>query len=84
MKNPNYCRAIGISAGEESESLPTVLAKGEQIDADQVVKIARRFGVPIIEHPALARLLDELPLDAEIPAALFEAVATILVELEKY
>ncbi|MFM1849140.1 MAG: FlhB HrpN YscU SpaS Family, partial [Pseudomonadota bacterium] len=47
-------------------------------DADAVVKIARRFGVPVVEDSRVARLLKDLPADQPIPPALFEAVAVIL------
>ena len=83
MKIPIYQKAIAISSGNEQESLPVVLAKGEGIDADQVVKIAQRFGVPVIENPTLAQLLDEISIDTEIPEALFRAVAAVIIELEK-
>ena len=75
-------RAVGINYQDQSDVAPVVSLKVEGIDADFAVKIAKRFGIPIVEHDIVAKLLGEVPLDAEIPKPLFEAVATIINELE--
>lgn len=78
----NHLRAIGISYKAGSDNAPTVNVKGEGCDADLIVKMALRYGVPVIERKNVAKLLGEVPLESEIPTPLFEAVATIITELE--
>jgi flagellar biosynthesis protein len=80
---PSYKTAIGLQYNVGAQGAPAVSAKGEYLAADEVVKIARRFGVPVVERPALARSLAPLELDQEIPEDLFEAVAAVLQEIDK-
>lgn len=78
--------AIGLAgdeSGEGSEGAPTISARGEGASADQVVRVARRFGVPVVENDALARALREVPLDEQVPEELYEAVAAVLNELAR-
>ena len=78
--------AEAVRAGEAnpgSDQAPTVQVKGEDLVADDVVKIAKRFGVPIIENSALARALNAVEVDKQIPQELFEAVAITLNEIDK-
>ena len=53
-------------------------AKGSYLKADAIVKLAERYGIPIRERSDLAQALDQLPIDTEIPAELYEAVALLL------
>lgn len=76
-----FRRAIGLNY--DGSGAPTVSAQGEFLAADEVVRIAKRYGVPIIERAELAQILAEVPLDEEIPQELYEAVAIILQELER-
>jgi len=62
---------------------PSVSLKAEQLRADEVVKLARRYGVPVVENAGLARSLSALEVDEQIPGPLFEAVAIVLLELDK-
>lgn len=69
-----------------SHRAPVVVAKGEGILADLIYKIAQKNKIPIVTDPPLAELLNQVPLDNEIPENLYKAVAKIyqfLLELEK-
>ena len=57
---------------------PVVVARGERLLAERIKQVAREAGVPIFRDVTLARSLRDLPEGAEIPAALYEAVAEIL------
>ena len=63
---------------------PRVGVKAAAMTAEKVVSIAKRFGVPVVEDSALARSLDAVELDSEIPEELFEAVAVVLARLEEH
>jgi flagellar biosynthetic protein FlhB len=58
---------------------PVVVAKGAGELCDKIKDAARTAGVPIVERRALARaLFRQVKLGAEIPPALYKAVAEIL------
>lgn len=83
MKGPcRYARAVGLLYRSGGDRAPTVQAKGEALMADEIVRIARRFGIPVVERTDLARTLAAIELDQEIPEELFEPVAVILDQLD--
>ena len=87
-KHARFAHAVGLryeggGEGGKADSAPTVEVKGDALDADEVVRIAERFGIPVVERPEIARALAELELDEEIPEELFEAVALTLNEIER-
>jgi flagellar biosynthetic protein FlhB len=55
-----------------------VIAKGVDEVAARIREVARQHQVPLVANPPLARALYEVPLDAEIPAAQFQAVAELI------
>lgn len=77
-QRPGYKSALGLKYDSRREPTPSLSVKGEDLDADQVVKIARRYGIPVVHDPDLARALSTMELDQQIPADLFEAVAIVL------
>jgi type III secretion system FlhB-like substrate exporter len=82
-RRPRYRRAVGLEYDTKSMEAPAVNLKAEQLRADEVVKLAKRYGVPVIENPGLAKSLSALEIDEQIPGPLFEAVAFVLLELDK-
>jgi len=78
-----YKIAVSLAYDEAAEAAPSVAAKGTGLMADEVVRIAQRFNVPVIEKDDLARSLDALEVDQRIPPSLFEAVAIVLNQLKK-
>ena len=77
-----YNSAASLEYQPRSDRAPRVGVKGGPVAADEIVRLARRFGVPVIERPELARTLQGLETDAEIPEELFEAVAVVLRQIE--
>lgn len=57
---------------------PTVSAKGEEELAEEIIKIAQEYNIPICENPELVKLLLMLDLGHEIPRELYIAVASII------
>ncbi len=82
-KKPIYKTAVGLEYDTQGAAAPTVSAKGEFLSADEIVKIAQRYGVPVIERPSLAKALLPLEVEEQIPEDLFEAVAVVLQEVDK-
>jgi len=79
--NPVYFQAFALGLPQGGESPPVLAARGEYTLADEIVRIARRFGVPVVERDDLCSALAPLPVDQQIPAQLFEAAAALLNEV---
>jgi flagellar biosynthesis protein FlhB len=78
-----YKLAVGLHYDHARRDVPVIGARGECLAADQMVKLAHRYGVPVIERPALARALADRELDTPIPESLFEVVSALLFELDR-
>ncbi len=78
VTNPtHYAVALSYQAG--SRGAPRVVAKGTDEVAARIRDIAAENGVPLLEAPPLARALyKHVELEAEIPAALYNAVSLVL------
>ncbi|MCB0320033.1 MAG: EscU/YscU/HrcU family type III secretion system export apparatus switch protein [Bdellovibrionales bacterium] len=83
-KKPRFSAAVGLQYEGEDSQAPSVCVKGEGRVADEIVRLAQRFGVPIVEKSELTELLGTISLDEAIPEDLYEAVAVILCELESF
>jgi flagellar biosynthetic protein FlhB len=58
---------------------PVVVAKGQDLIALEIRRVAEANEVPVVENPPLARsLFDSVELDAEIPADFYRAIAELL------
>lgn len=78
VTNPtHYAVALQYAAGKDKA--PRVVAKGADLIAQQIRELARQHRVPLVEAPPLARALyRSCEIDAEIPGALYQAVAQVL------
>ncbi|OFI06820.1 flagellar biosynthetic protein FlhB [Clostridium acetireducens DSM 10703] len=77
VTNPTHL-AIALKY-EKGDNAPKVVAKGADYLALKIKKVAKHNEVPIIENRHLARLLyEQVELEEEIPAEMYEAVAEIL------
>jgi flagellar biosynthetic protein FlhB len=78
LTNPIHV-AVALRYRAAENVAPRVVAKGAGELAEKIKDAARRAGVPIVERRALARaLFRAVKLGAEIPPALYRAVAEIL------
>jgi len=73
--------AVGLRYEKHNDAAPCMAVKGEQHLADEIVKIAQRYCVPLVEDQGLAYGLKALDLDEEIPESLYEPVAVLLQHL---
>ena len=69
-------QAIALEYGPNT--VPVVVAKGDDELALRMIDEARRQGVYVTQDPQLLALLSRLNVDQEIPAELYTAVAVIL------
>jgi len=68
--------AIALEYGQQDS--PTVLAKGSDELALDIIEEAKKHGIFIAEDPALVAALSQVGLSEEIPEELYHAVAVML------
>lgn len=77
ITNPTHF-AVALQYDSNMEA-PRVVARGMDFLAKNIIKTARKHGVPVLQNPPLARALyHQVKLDEVIPADLYKAVAKIL------
>lgn len=77
VTNPtHYAVALFYQEGLQA---PKVVAKGMNLIAHTIIRVAREHGVPVVQNPPLARALyHQVKLDQVIPETLYRAVAKVL------
>jgi flagellar biosynthetic protein FlhB len=76
--NPTHF-AVALKYDPQNMAAPRVLAKGVDLIAANIRRIAEEHRVPVFESPKLARALHKYTdLNEEIPAGLYVAVAQVL------
>lgn len=71
-------KAIALRYRSNTDHAPRVLAKGAGPVADRIIAIATEHGIPLHEDRDLVALLAALEIDAEVPPALYQALAEVL------
>jgi flagellar biosynthesis protein len=71
--------AVALQYQKGAVPVPRVVAKGRGDTGAAILKLAREHGVPVEENAALAEALAQVELGADIPEALYRAVAEVLV-----
>ena len=74
---PNLARAVAL-AYDQGRSAPRVVAKGDGLIAEEIMRRAREAGVAVHESRELVGMLMQVDLDSEIPPLLYTAVAEVL------
>jgi len=78
ITNPTHI-AVAIKYDKDLYNAPYVVAKGADLIAENIKKIAKENSVPIVENKMLARMLyNTLEIGDLIPEELYEAIAEIL------
>lgn len=77
-KRPDAPPPRAVALRYDGKTAPRVTAKGAGEVADNILAVAREHGIPLYENAPLAELLARLDLGAEIPAALYTAVAEVI------
>jgi flagellar biosynthetic protein FlhB len=78
ITNPTHY-AVALKYDQERMRAPVVVAKGRDLIAMQIRGAAGVYKIPVISSPALSRAIyHSTPLNKEIPAGLYLAVAQIL------
>jgi len=78
ITNPTHY-AVALRYRRGTEPVPVVVAKGADLTAGPLLMEARRYAVPLVEAPPLARALHrQVDLDQAVPPNLYRAVAEVL------
>lgn len=78
ITNPTHI-AVAIRYDKDLYEAPYVVAKGKDLVAENIKRIAQENSVPIVENKPVARILyDTLEVGDLIPEDLYEAIAEIL------
>lgn len=76
--NPTHF-AVALQYRADEMKAPKVIAKGRDLIARQIKRVAGEAGVPVVENPPLARsLYRSTEIGQEVPAELYQAVAELL------
>ena len=71
-------KAVALKYEPERNAAPVVVAKGQGLLAEEILRTAQASGVPVQEDASLVEVLSKLDLEQEIPAELYRLVAEIL------
>ena len=78
VRNPTHV-ACALKYDAQTMQSPTLLVKGAELIAKEIIRIAEENNVPIVENPPVARALYRMvEMGQQIPPELFKAVAEIL------
>lgn len=73
--------AVALRYVQEQENAPRILAKGWGPIAEEILRIARKHGVPVHPDRDLAEVLVKLDIGQVIPPELYQVVAEVLAYL---
>jgi flagellar biosynthesis protein len=73
--------AIAINYDKTAMAAPKLVAKGSGVIAERLIEMARENGIPVVEDRVLVETLDQLNVNQQIPAELYQVVAEILVSV---
>jgi flagellar biosynthesis protein len=73
--------AIAINYDKTAMAAPKLVAKGSGVIAERLIEMARENGIPVVEDKILVETLDQLNVNQQIPAELYQVVAEILVSV---
>jgi flagellar biosynthesis protein len=75
---------VSVLKYEENQDIsPKLIAKGNGIVADNILKEAEKYQIPIRKDPSLSELLSQLEINQSIPEELYQAVAEVFAFIYK-
>ncbi|KIL35272.1 FhlB domain-containing protein [Cohnella kolymensis] len=71
-------KAVALKYEPDQRAAPVVIAKGQGLMAEQILRRAQENGIPVQEDASLVEVLSKLDLEQEIPPELYQLVAEVL------
>lgn len=78
MSNDTQQPLKAIALKYDGENAPVITATGEADVAQEIIRIAEEFNVPLREDVMLADVLSQLDLGDEIPPLLYRVIAEVI------
>ncbi len=78
LRSPEIARAVALRYAGPNQMAPVVVAKGAGANAEEIIRIAKKHGIPIQDNPVLVGLLAGIKVEREIPPALYDLVARVI------
>lgn len=75
-ENKKITKAVSLKY--DGDGAPRVVAKGSGYVADEILKIAKEFDIPLYQDDGLTDVLATIELNNEIPENLYVAVAEVI------
>lgn len=75
--------AVALNYKEGDMDAPEVSMMGRDCIAQEILKVSKRYGVPIKKSSALAEKLSNVAPETPIPEELYEEVAEVFLSLSK-
>ncbi|MBR9981847.1 MAG: EscU/YscU/HrcU family type III secretion system export apparatus switch protein [Desulfatitalea sp.] len=79
MNGEQRKKAAALRYDVGGDHAPKVVAKGRGKMAERIVALAQAHQVPLVQDRNLVQMLEALDVNTEIPPALYQAVAEVLV-----
>ncbi len=73
--------AVGLTSIDSGKSYALSL-KAYQENVSLVVKLAKKYNIPIVTNPQLVEILEMLPVDQAVPKELLPALELIISRIE--
>ncbi|MEA3354688.1 MAG: EscU/YscU/HrcU family type III secretion system export apparatus switch protein [Campylobacterota bacterium] len=70
-------KATALKYDNQKDSAPKVIAQGSRETANNIIKIAKEFEIPIKKDEDLVEMLSQIELNRQIPVELYQAVAEV-------
>ena len=70
-------KATALQYNKDEDNAPRVVAKGSRETANNIIKIAKEYDIPIRKDEDLVAMLSQIELNREIPVELYKAVAEV-------
>ncbi|MBN2644184.1 MAG: EscU/YscU/HrcU family type III secretion system export apparatus switch protein [Desulfuromonadaceae bacterium] len=77
-ETPPIKKAVALRYDKERADAPMIVASGQGQVAERIIELAREAGLHITSDPDLTEVLAKIPVGAEIPVELYQAVAEVL------
>lgn len=77
----NQNKAVALRYNVEEDVAPVVIAAGYGEVAGRIIDVAEKQGIPVFRDDSAVSLLCMLDIGKNIPAELYQVVATIYVQL---
>lgn len=71
---------VVLAVESPDQRVPFIGAVGRRNAADEMIRCARRYGIPVEEDVELTAELEQLPVLSEIPEPCYRTVSSLLVK----